>query len=202
MARKGKNKVRDEDLSPGIAAGLTQGVPAEEALEAFPVRNVPTGVEVIRHMRDADQMLERSTGLPFARFVASSNASAVWSDGVTDRPQLDYTKTYTPDGMRLLREGRQCLRCDEPHPEAFPLSCDLCGYAMGERQIMDMAMEFEGPKHLGPRKPIGEYMEELELRTEKRKFIDRVQEGGKGRIPKEWLHDAVLFPSGPPQQVA
>lgn len=201
-ALKGKRLIREDELAPGIASGLTQGVPAEEALKAFPVRSAPTGVEVLRHMRDADQRLDRGRGLPFAQFVAASNTDAVWFDGVTDRPQMDYTKTYTPEGMRLLREGRQCLRCDEPHPDPFPLACDLCGYAMKDRQIMDIAMEFEGQKHLGPRAPITEYMENLELRTEKRKFIDRVVEGGQGRIPKDWLRDAALFPNGPPSQLA
>jgi hypothetical protein len=101
--------------------------------------------------------------------------------------------------MRFLREGRQCLRCDEPFEIPFPVACPLCGYSVKERQIMDIAMEFEGDKHLGPRKGITEYMEDLELRTEKRQFIDRqVDKGSLERIPKDWLRDAHLFPDGPP----
>lgn len=183
-------KIRPEDLSPGLAPGLTVGATAEEALREHPVTHTE-GVDVIRHMRTADARLSR--GVPFAQHVAESSVEAVWSDGATDRKQLDLNKTYTPEGMRLLREGRQCLRCDEPHPDAFPVLCDLCGYPMKERQIMDIAMEFEGTKHLGPRQPITEYMQALEERTEKRKFIDKVMDGGQGRIPKAWLRDATLF---------
>lgn len=202
MARtkKGKGYVREDEVAPGIAAGLTQGIPKEEALSLFPVNNLD-GVDVVRHMRDADSRLARN-GLPYAPFVAANSTDAVWTDGVTDRPQMDYNKTYTPEGLRLLREGRQCLRCDEPHPEPFPAECDICGYAMRDRQIMDIAVEFDGTKHLGPSKGIGEYLEEQQLRMEKRRFIDKVIEGGQGRIPKEWLKDATLFPAGPPEQLA
>src|SRR5581483_9807755 len=146
----------------------------EEALKMFPVKKV-SGVESVRHMRDADKRLSRSTGLPFAKFVAEEDDAAVWADGKTDRLQSDYVKTYTPEGMRLLREGRQCLRCDEPHPDPFPVTCDLCGYPMKERQIVDLALEFEGNRHIGPAKPISEYIEEQELRREKRAFIKRVR---------------------------
>lgn len=202
MARtkKGKGFVREDELAPGIASGLTQGVPKDEALSLFPVSTID-GVDVVKHMRDADSRLARN-GLPYAAFVAANSTDAIWMDGVTDRPQMDYNKTYTPEGLRLLREGRQCLRCDEPQPEPFPVMCDLCGYAMRDRQIMDIAMEFDGHKHLGPAHPISEYLEEQQLRTEKRKFIDKVIEGGQGRIPKDWLKDATLFPAGPPEQLA
>lgn len=201
MARAGaKRKIREEDLHPTVARGLTQDVSAEEALTHFKPRG-GSGVEVVQHMHKADRRLERARGVPYAAFVAESNTSAVWVDGVTDRPQMDYTKTYTPEGVRLLREGRQCLRCDEPLEIPFPVACPLCGYSVKERQIMDIAVEFEGEKNLGPSKAIGEHLNEIEMRTEKRRFIDKVMEGGQGSIPKAWLRDAHLFPDGPPAKL-
>lgn len=198
-----RKKIVEGEVAPLIFSGLTQGLPKQEALEAHPMRTKVDGRQVISHMRDADKRLDRSSGLPYAQFVAEDSTRAVWHDGVTERRQMDVLKTYTPEGMRLLREGRQCLRCDEPHPDdPFPVACDLCGYAMKDRQIMDIAMEFEGLRHLGPARPISEYLEEIEERTEKRRFIDRKIEGGSGRIPRELLRDAVLFPSGPPPQIA
>jgi hypothetical protein len=198
MARAGaKRKIDPDSLAPIIRAGYTEGLSAEEALELHSPRT-GSGVETIRHMSQADRQLARG-GRRFAQFVAETDTGAVWTDGVTDRPQLDYTKTYTPEGLRYLREGRQCLRCDEPLDPAFPTLCPLCGYPVKERQIMDIAMEFEGDRHLGPRKGITEYMEVLEERTEKRRFIDRqVGKGSLERIPKDWLRDAHLFPDGPP----
>lgn len=200
-ALKKKQLVREDDLSPKIAAGLTQGVPKREALEMHPVSTAPSGVELVRHMRDADKRLARDGRPNYAPFVASEDADAVWYDEPTGRVQKNVVKTYTPEGMRLLREGRQCLRCDEPHPEPFPLACDLCGYSMRERQIMDIAMEFEGLRHLGPNKPISEYLDEQDLRVEKKKFLKKKIEGGSGRIPKEWLRDAHLFPDGVPAEL-
>lgn len=194
---KKKDIVKPEHLSPGLAAGLTTGVPADEALKQFPV-TTPKATDSVAHMKDADKRLERGRN-QFAQFVADNDDQAVWVDGVTDRPQMDYVKTYTPEGMRFLREGRQCLRCDEPQPDPFPPTCDLCGYPMKERQIVDISLEFDGDRHVGPAKPISEYLEKLEERTEKRKFIDRVLAGGQGRIPKEWLQDKELFPDGPPK---
>jgi hypothetical protein len=204
-ARRSK-AIRHDQFSKGIAEGLTIGVPKEEALEMFPVRNSPTGAEVVQHMATADERLNTRGRVPFAQFVARNSTDAVWDDGVTDRPQMDYSLTYTDEGLRLLREGRQCLRCQEPHPDdPFPVACDMCGYSMKARQIMDIAMEFEGNRHLGPSRPISEHLAELELRTEKRKFIDRVMDGGGGKgkkIPKAWLHDAYLFPDGAPPELA
>ena len=53
---------------------------------------------------------------------------------------------------------------------------------MKERQIMDVAMEFEGDKHLGPARPMSEYLEEQSLRHEKAKFEARIAEGrSRGR---------------------
>lgn len=200
--RRRDKQIRHDQFHPGIAKGLTLGLPADEALAAFPHKK-PTGVEIVRHMARADESLERRSGrLPYAPFVAADSTDAVFSDGVTDRPQMSYDATYTPQGMTLLREGRQCLRCQEPHEVPFPVACDLCGYAMRDRQIMDIAMEFEGNKHLGPAKPISEWMNEQELRAEKRRWISQqIEKGSVERIPKEWLRDAHLFPDGPPEEL-
>ena len=193
-ALRRKQHVNPDDLAPKVAEGLTQGLNAEEAAEALgPVANVD-GRDMVAHMAHADDRITRRDGQPWAAHVATSDTKALWSDGVTDRVQMDLHKTYTAEGMRLLQEGRQCLRCDEPHPDLpFPPQCDLCGYAMRERQIMDIAMEFDGMKHLGPSAPISEFLAEQEERVEKRKFIKRVADGGQGRIPKAWLADATLL---------
>jgi hypothetical protein len=84
---------------------------------------------------------------------------------------------------------------------AFPRYCPVCGYSVADRQVMDMAMEFEGERHLGPSKPIAEYMEEQELRVEKRKFIRQVLDGGQGKVPKEWLTDKELLEDLTPQEM-
>ena len=189
--RKRHDVSRDQFL-PGVAAGLTFGdeMTPQEALQEH-YKPMPDGQQVVSHMKNADLKLQR--GVPFAPFVASNSTDAVFSDGVTDRPQMSYDAVYTKAGMRLLREGRQCLRCQEPQPVPFPGACDMCGYPMKDRQIMDIAVEFEGDRHLGPAKPVAQYLEEIELRKEKRKFIKKVMGGGQGKIPASWLHDATLL---------
>ena len=71
----------------------------------------------------------------------------------------------------------------------------MCGYPVKDRQIMDIAMEFEGERQLGPSKPIGEYLQEQEARKEKRKFAKRAIAYGGMKIPKEWERDATLLGS-------
>ena len=43
---------------------------------------------------------------------------------------------------------------------------------------MDFAMEFEGEVHVGPNKPISEYLLEQDLEREKRKHAKKLKEGG------------------------
>ena len=193
-------RINTSDLAPLVAEGYTEGISEAEAFqEAEHKRPMVKPGSAVGHMKDVDSRLEQNRG-GFASFVATNDAGAVWSDGVTDRIQYDLHKTYTAGGMRMLREGRQCLRCDEPLDPAFPPSCPVCGYAVGDRQIMDMAMEFEGERHLGPSAPISQYMQEQEARQEKRAFIRRVLDGGQGKVPKEWLQDKTLLEGLTPQE--
>src|SRR6266568_6622925 len=136
--------INTADLAPLVAEGYTEGASETEAFqEADHKRPIQKAGASLEHMKSVDGRLARNRG-GFASFVATDDPGAVWTDGVTDRIQYDLHKTYTEGGMRLLREGRQCLRCDEPLDPSFPISCPICGYAVMDRQIMDIAMEFEG----------------------------------------------------------
>lgn len=204
-ARKKGRLVSTDELAPGIASGLTQGVPKKEALEMFPVSSAPDGVQLVRHMRDVSESGSRRVPLP--KFVAAEDADSVWYDEPTGRIQKNVSLTMQPEVVAAIRAGEICLRCLEPQEHAFPEICTSppemgCSYPIRDRQIIDAAMEIQGNKHLGPAKPITEYLEEQELRREKRAFIARKIEGGAGKIPKDWLRDAHLFPEGPPPELA
>lgn len=204
MARR--KTVRDDEVQPGIAAGLTQGVPAEEALSYFPAQNV-SGVESVRHMAHDESV--GGSRVPRPHFVAEdAGTETILISG--ERGFRDTNRTFTAEQMSALRAGMLCLWCLEPQSHSFADEhVPGCFYVqlhgencMKNRQIMDVAAEFEGTKHLGPAKPMSEYIAEREQRLEKRRFIDRVLCGGQGSIPKEWLRDAHLFPGGPPPQLA
>lgn len=199
--RRKKQRINEANLAPKIRAGFTQDASIEEAFQHTEhLRNRESGLARARVLAGADERIEHGDG--FAQFVAENDSRAVWTDGVTDRVQLDIHKTYTGKGLRLLKEGRICLRCDEPLDPSFPLACPLCGYAVKDRQIMDIAMEFEGEKHIGPSRPVTEYLEEQDARMEKRRFIKRILEGGTGRVPKEWLRDPSLMEGLTPDERA
>lgn len=176
-----------EGTAPLVAAGLTEGLTAEEADEALPKNLDAAGVEVIRHMREGPK-----TGrVPTPRFVVrddvNSDMVTTFSDG---RHFRDTERIFPPDVLSAIRQGMICLRCLEPQPWSFAdehlPGCEgvsLHGaHYMKDRQILDLAMEMEGEVHLGPSKPISEYLLEQDLRHEERKFRarladDRIERG-------------------------
>lgn len=175
--RRKKQRINEANLAPKIREGFTQDASIEEAFQHSERQRVTSARELAQVLAGAD---DRDDG--FSPFVADNDARAVWTDGVTDRVQYDVHKTYTAKGMARLKEGRVCLRCDEPLDPSFPSECPLCGYAVKERQIMDIAMEFEGEKHIGPSRPVSEYLAEQDERVAKREFDRKIKEGrSRGR---------------------
>jgi len=135
----------------------------------------PTSSDLIGHMKGKD------TGrLPAIRFVAEADPSEIWSLG-DDRIVGGVDVTVTPEMSKAIQAGYICLRCNEPHDEPFPIACSLCGYSMKEFQVRDYALEFKGDKHLGPSKPISEYLDEMEVEAEKKRFLKKIA-GGASRM--------------------
>jgi hypothetical protein len=166
-AKRRKQRVRAEDLAPGIAEGITIGASEQEALAAHPIKKISPLEHRLGHMReDAPSRV---------RFVAEPNEAIVdFGDG---RKMHDVDVVVTEATKRQMLAGYKCLRCHEPQETSFPKYCDLCGYPMGDRQIMDAALEFDGERHLGPRKPMREILDEQDARIEKEKFDCAIAEG-------------------------
>ena len=168
-------------LAPGIADGLTQGPHAtEEAEERFPYEKQKSGVAIVQqHLGGEQKTIGR---IPVFRAILRDDPESVWTDGQTDRLQRNVIAAVDPATLSAMRAGHICLRCYEPHENSFPELCDLCGYPMAERQIMDIAMEFRGAEHVGPAQPFDQFLAEQEERKEKRAFAKRLRDGGsRGR---------------------
>jgi hypothetical protein len=135
-------------------------------------------------------MLE-GTRIPRPRFVASDDTGSVWHDEPTGRLQRNAILKMDAETFRAIQAGHVCLRCLEPQPEAFPVACDLCGYSMAERQIMDIAMEFRGGAHVGPGAPIGDYLAEQEERLER---LDHERAKREGSSPMRAVSRRILSP--------
>lgn len=177
--RKRKRKFIDEsNLTPKIREGLTQDVSLAE-IEAEDVRRVE--LNIVREM-----LKPQTVGrVPLPKFVgqdAESDLVVTFADG---RQFRDVNKTFPPETFRALQAGMICLKCLEPQPASFAdvhlPGCEGVALAgsqyMKKRQILDLSMEFEGAKHIGPQKPLREYFDELELRAEKRRFEQKVASG-------------------------
>lgn len=133
----------------------------------------PTTSQLIGHMGAPEDSSRR----PKIRFVAEDDPSEIWSLG-DDRVVAGADVTVTPELFRGMQEGFYCMRCHEgPQEMSFPLACDLCGYSMKELQIRDLALEFDGYKHLGPSKPINEFMDQAEEEYLKQKFAEKIAAG-------------------------
>jgi hypothetical protein len=174
MARKGK-KLSPDQFAPKIAEGLTEGpLTPEEARREFPVSK-PPAVSYL-HMTH-----RHARGEPYAAMVIERNGVPIQEPN-TGRWMEDVDVIITEEERQQILAGYRCLRCKEPFELAYPASCSVCGYEVSERQALDAELELEGARHVGPSKPLTEYMQELELRQEKALFEQRIREGGsRGR---------------------
>lgn len=187
-------------LAPGVAAGLAQGREEIEAADqAFAESGrMPSGVEMLRRWEAERGKVGR---VPTPKFIAQNTSTGFIRQRPDGSKVADAVLTFEPSTMRAMREGMICMRCLEPQPHTFAdehiEGCEgvqLHGpNYMKDRQIIDLAMEFEGEKHIGPSKPMQEFLDAQDERVEKREFVMRVLNGGQGRIPKEWLQDKELM---------
>ena len=156
MARKGK--LKPDQFAPKIAEGLTEGplTPADARRE-FPASKPPA--PSYEHMT---RVFSRSE--PYAVMVLESNGVPIQEPN-TGRWMEDVDVIVTEEEALQIKAGYRCLKCKEPFETAFPASCAVCGYDVADRQIVDAAMELQGTRHVGPSKPLSEYMLELEARN-------------------------------------
>lgn len=161
-----------EGLAPAQAAGMTEGLTAEEYFERFPAEGA---VDQISHLKGKTKDVA-GTRVPAPTFVVENDPTSIWTDG-TDRIQMGHNATFPKETLDAMQAGYICIQCYEPNLEPFPLSCSLCGYPMKERQIIDFAMQFEGAKWLGPTKAAQEYLADLEERAERKRFDQKIAAG-------------------------
>lgn len=166
MRLRRRGRVREEDLAPKIAEGITFGASAEEALAEHPKQNVFTGEDAERMFREEQAKVGR---VPVFRAVLRDDTSSVWTDG-TDRLQKNVLVTLDPESFRAIQAGHLCLRCYEPQDSAFPEMCSMCGYPMRERQIMDVSVEFKGSDHIGPGPAVTDWMDRQERKAHAKKL--------------------------------
>lgn len=186
-----KQRVNLDNLAPKIAEGITVGASAREALEQFPVQGKVDGAELVQSHLGGEQAKLEGTRIPVWRAVLADDTNSVWHDEPTGRLQRNVIEKIDRETFNALQAGYICLRCHEPHPEPFPFACDLCGYSMRERQVMDIAMEFRGMDHIGPGAPIAEYLAEQDERLERLEHAKRKEEGAS---PMQAVTRRILSP--------
>jgi hypothetical protein len=172
MARNGR-KIKADQLAPKIAAGYTDTpMTPEDARREFPVQREPK--MSVEHMHG--RTMEGSR-VP-APTMLLMESDTIIEEPNTGRKFKDVEQVITEEMKNAILAGYMCLKCKEPFPEqAFPLTCDVCGYEVQKRQIIEAAHEFEGTVHIGPAKPLSEFMADLEVRQEQAMFRQKLREG-------------------------
>jgi hypothetical protein len=189
-AKRHARRIKPEHLHPKQAEGLTIGMSAKDALRSIPdPHSHVDGETLVQQQLGGEQ--ERIGRVPVFRAVLRDDTHSVWKEN-DGRLQRNVVASIEVETFRALQAGHICLRCYEPHPEeAFPDQCDMCGYPMRERQIIDVAMEFRGHEHIGPGLPIGEYLDQQERRLEERERKERKK---SGRSPMTGLRQKIISP--------
>jgi len=185
-ARQG-DKINLDSVGPKIAAGLTQGASAEEAFADYPVQQHADGAALASALAQEPEYVGR---VPAFQAVLRDDTNSVWQEH-DGRLQRNVIASVKPEVFQALQSGYMCLRCYEPQEEGFPDQCDMCGYPMQERQIMDVAMEFRGQDHVGPALPIGRYLDEQDERVERSQY-EADRQGGKS--PMKSISRRILSP--------
>jgi hypothetical protein len=142
-------KVDRRDLAPLIAQGLTEDVPLDRVESELPPdkpQNRPT------HLNEVETV--PGSRVPVPRFYAEDDPLSVL-DIVSGRTQRHVRITLNEETLGAMKAGMICLRCLEPQETAFPEVCGsppemACNYPIAERQLRDIAVEYEGEQHLGP----------------------------------------------------
>lgn len=192
--KKKRNKIDpDKDLAPLIAEGYTEGLSAKEALEAHPVKGKDSGIVLARRFGEAERRSLENSRDSSVTFIAEPNPEARVHDS-TGRVMFDAKVKMPTEHRRQIQAGYRCIECYEYWGgDYLPLSCPVCGFEARARQFVRAQVEFEGETHVGPSKPMREILDEQEERMAKRDFILKKVDGGGGKIPREWLHDATLM---------
>jgi len=143
------DEIKPDQLAPGIAAGLTQGVPIERVEEELP----PDRAQVdATHLNEAATV--PGTRIPLPRFFVEDDPGGIWRVH-QGRVHRGAKVVLLPETLAAMKAGLICLRCMEPQDEPFPFRCTSppemgCEYRISDRQLRDIAIEYEGEQALGP----------------------------------------------------
>jgi hypothetical protein len=154
MSRKrsssSRKRVKPEQLAPKIAEGFTQDVPLDRVQQELPRRS--DGPIDLRELTQPKTV--EGTRVPLPKFLVEDDTTGVWTP-TRGRVQRGARIILLPETLAAMKAGWICLRCMEPQDEAFPAVCQSppemgCVYPIAERQLRDIAVEYEGETELGP----------------------------------------------------
>lgn len=175
--QKQRRIIPDDELAPRIREGLTQDASAAEALQEHPVSTNPSGVEIARNFAAAERAANESPRDKTIHFIARLDPETEIEEPNTGRLMIDATRVIPTEHRHQIQSGYRCIECLEPFDVPWPDHCDVCGFEVRKRQMLRAVHEFEGNTHVGPGKPIREYLADMDARREKREFDQKIAAG-------------------------
>jgi hypothetical protein len=149
LSSRKRKEIRPEQLSPGIARGLTQGVPPDKVEAELGIERRPGPGS--GHMGETEFV--PGTRIPLPKFLVEDDPHSFTV--VSGRPQRGARVILLPETLAAMKAGWICLRCMEPQDEPFPFRCTSppemgCEYRISDCQLRDIAIEYEGETEVGP----------------------------------------------------
>jgi len=145
-----RDKVKRDQLAPLIAEGFTEGVPLDRVESELPVKTRPESDPAYMN----EQATVPGTRIPLPRFFVEHDTEGIWQVH-QGRVHRGARIILLPETLEAMKAGLICLRCMEPQDEPFPFRCTSppemgCEYRISDRQLRDIAVEYEGESELGP----------------------------------------------------
>jgi len=145
-----RKRIKADQLAPGIAEGYTEDVPLERLDAELADRS---RAEADPSYLD-EPALVPGTRIPAPRFFVEHDTEGIWLVH-SGRVHRGARIILLPETLEAMKAGMICLRCMEPQDEPFPFRCTSppemgCEYRISDRQLRDIAIEYEGETELGP----------------------------------------------------
>ena len=144
-----RKRVKADQLAPLIAEGFTEDVPLERVESELPASKPESDPG---YLNEAETV--PGTRIPLPKFFVEHDTSGIWQVH-SGRVHRGARIILLPETLEAMKAGLICLRCMEPQDEPFPFRCTSppemgCEYRISDRQLRDIAIEYEGGQTLGP----------------------------------------------------
>lgn len=90
------------------------------------------------------------------------------------RPTQELRVRHSPETIARMKLGYVCVRCWEPHEEAFPVRCSVCQFPMRAEQAAEFHSNFVGAERNPRAVRIEKGLDDLDDRHERNFHVNKL----------------------------